>query len=247
MIYQALYKSVIYPAYHWALADGANSAIRQLDCNESMDRDSLRSHSEAKLRDLLNFACKNVPYYRDLADSLGMTLDEFSDPANLSALPVLTKSMINANRDAMISEDLTGNSLGSNSTGGSTGEVLKFYTDRRSGAFRKATVRRNKRWIGIQPGDREVRLWGAPLDLRKSKTLRGTVHAAITRERLLSADTLDEPTLKTYLEFCTSFRPELMVAYPSALAEFARYCEKQGKSIESLKAPAKFGMAILAW
>jgi phenylacetate-CoA ligase len=236
MIYQTLYKSVIYPVYHWALADGANDAIRHLDRNESLDRDSLRSHSEEKLRELLRFACINVPYYRDLADSLGMTLEEFSNPANLSALPVLIKSTINANRDAMISEDLTGNSLDSNSTGGSTGEVLKFYTDRRSGAFRKATVRRNKRWIGIQPGDREVRLWGAPLDLGRSKSVRGTIHAAITQERLLSADTLDEPTLKSYLEFCKSFRPKLMVAYPSALAEFARYCEKQGKSIESLKA-----------
>jgi len=229
MIYQTLYKSVIYPVYHWTLADGANDAIRQLDLNESMDRNSLQSHSEGKFRELLHFACKNVPYYRDLANSLGMTLEEFSDPANLSTIPVLTKKTINANRDAMISEDLTGNSLDSNSTGGSTGEVLKFYTDRRSGAFRKATVRRNKRWVGIQPGDREVRLWGAPLDLGKSRSLRGTIHTAITRERLLSADTLDEPKLKSYLEFCQSFRPKLMVAYPSALAEFSRYCEKQGK------------------
>jgi phenylacetate-CoA ligase len=235
MIYQALYKSLIYPVYHWALADGANAAIRSLDRNETLDRESLRARSEEKLRELLRFAGKNVPYYRDLASSLGMTLEEFADPANLSVLPVLTKSTINANRDAMIAEDLTGNGLDSNSTGGSTGEVLRFYTDWRSGAFRKAAVRRNKRWVGIQPGDPEVRLWGAPLDLGQSRSFRGTIHAAITRERLLSADTLDEATLGSYVEFCKSFKPKLMVAYPSALVEFARFCEANGESVVSLK------------
>lgn len=135
----------------------------------------------------------------------------------------------------MISENLDGNGLDDNSTGGSTGEVLRFYTDRRSGAYRKATVRRNKRWLGILPGDREVRLWGAPLDVAKSRSLRGTLHSWITRERLLSADYLGEETLQTYLEFCEAFRPKLIVAYPSALAEFARFCEARGRTIPSLK------------
>jgi phenylacetate-CoA ligase len=236
MIYRALYKSAIYPAYHWALADGANKAIREMDRNELLDRESLRQHSDTKLRDLLKFAGTNVPYYRRLAAALRMSIEDFSDPVNLSELPILHKSEINANRDAMISEDLTDNGLQKNSTGGSTGEVLKFYTDRRSVAFRKATVRRNKRWAGIQPGDREVRLWGAPLDLGNSRSLRGTIHSAITRERLLSADTLDEETLSSYLSFCKSFKPKLMVAYPSALLEFANYCERRGESIASLRA-----------
>jgi phenylacetate-CoA ligase len=236
MIYQALYKSIIYPAYHWALSDGANAAIRELDRNELRSSDSLRRHERQKLQSLLSFAVRNVPYYRNLANSLDMTAAEFSDPRNLPAIPILSKTIINTHRDDLISEDLTGNGLDKNSTGGSTGEVLKFYTDRRSGSYRKATVRRNKRWVGIQPGDREVRLWGAPLDVGQSRSMRGRIHAAITRERLLSADTLDETSLGSYLAFCKSFKPRLMVAYPSALVEFGRYCERQSARIESLKA-----------
>jgi phenylacetate-CoA ligase len=216
--------------------DGANAAIRELDSNEELDRSALEKVTYEKLHRLLSFSAKHVPYYRNLFEELGVIGSDAAIADSFTRLPVLTKAKINNNRQKLISEDLRGNGLDENSTGGSTGEVLRFFTDWKSGAYRKATVRRNKRWIGIRPGDREVRLWGAPLDIAKSRSLRGTLHSAITRERLLSADALDEHTLQQYLNFCKSFRPRLLVAYPSALAEFARFCDLKGDRIESLQA-----------
>ena len=235
-MYQRLYSSVIYPLYHWAMRDGANAAIRELDHNETLTPAKLKAVTDAKLQRLLGFACENVPYYRDYFRETGVSTGDAADAGNFCSWPLMSRATINENLTNLVSDDLEGNGLDANSTGGSTGEVLKFYTDWRSGAYRKATVRRNKRWLGVQPGEREVRLWGAPLDVKRSKSIRGSIHAAIAREKLLSADKLGEDTLASYLEICQSFRPRLLVAYPSALSEFAIYCRERGESIASLRA-----------
>lgn len=236
MIYRFLYSRLIYPAYHWALRDGANSAIRELDHNEKLSAEALNQVCRYKLKRLVEFAARNVPYYRNVINDLGMTADEAGDPSNFARIPVLTKSLVHENRELIVSENLDGNGLDPNSTGGSTGEVFRFYSDWRSGSYRKATVRRNKCWLGILPGDPEVRLWGAPLDLDRAKSLRGTFHSLITREKLLSAYSMDDVTLQSYFDYCVRFKPKLLIAYPSALVVFARFCESQSQSIGSLRA-----------
>ena len=236
MMYQKLYETAIYPAYHWLMKDGANAAIRELDQSALLDSEELRRVSLGKLRKLLVHAIENVPFYKDtlpdlrLSDSLSVLDELFLD------VPLLSKATINQNLQSMISADLDGNGLDSNSTSGSTGEKLLFYTDWRSGAYRKATVRRSQRWLGVPPGDPEVRLWGSPIDINRAKSLRGFVHSAISREKMLSAYSMDEQSLNTYMKFCLRFKPKLLIGYPSVLSVFAAYLESQRTRIPSLVA-----------
>ena len=223
MIYQKLYKTAIYPAYHWLKNDGANAAIRELDQNEMLDRAALRQVTLRKLHKLIAHATENVPFYQSLFRDfpLAGSLSEFH--RSFLSLPLLSKTMINENLESMISTDLDRNGLDSNSTSGSTGEKLRFYTDWRSGAYRKATVRRSQRWLGVMPGDPEVRLWGSPIDNSRAKSLRGYLHSVMSREKMLSAYSMDERSLSSYLKFCKRFKPKLLIAYPSALTVFAAY------------------------
>ena len=194
MIYQKLYQSAIYPLYHWLMKDGANAAIREIDRSEHLGRAEVENITLEKLRRLLAHARANVPYYHELLRDFPTT----ASPAELldafQGLPLLSKATINAHIDAMVSEDLEGNGLDSNSTSGSTGEKLIFYTDWRSGAYRKATVRRSQRWLGVMPGEPEVRLWGSPIDVDRKKSLRGRLHSMISRETMLSAYSMEQPT-----------------------------------------------------
>ena len=236
MIYQKLYETAIYPFYHWLKKDGANAAIRELDQHELLNSEELRRVTLGKLQKLLLHAIENVPFYKDHLQRLELT-DSLSDlHESFLSVPALSKATINDNRQSMISTNLDGNGLDDNSTSGSTGEKLLFYTDWRSGAFRKATVRRSQRWLGVLPGDPEVRLWGSPIDINRAKSLRGFVHTAISREKMLSAYSMDEQSLNSYLKFCLRFKPKLLIGYPSALSVFAAYLESQGARIPSLVA-----------
>ena len=236
MIYQKLYEAAIYPAYHWLMKDGANTAIRELDQNALLDSEELLRVSLGKLRKLLVHAIENVPFYKDTLSNLRLS-DSLSDlHESFLGVPLLSKSTINQNLQSMISADLDGNGLDRNSTSGSTGEKLLFYTDWRSGAYRKATVRRSQRWLGVLPGDPEVRLWGSPIDINRAKSLRGFLHSTVSREKMLSAYSMDEQSLNAYLKFCLRFKPKLLIGYPSALSVFAAYLESQGARIPSLVA-----------
>ena len=236
MIYQKLYESAIYPAYHWLMKDGANAAIRELDGNEHLSREALHEVTLTKLRRLLLHAREQVPFYSDLlrGRELPESLSEFHDA--FLGLPTLSKATINSNLESMVSNDLEGNGLDENSTSGSTGEKLLFYTDWRSGAYRKASVRRSQRRLGVMPGDPEVRLWGSPIDINRTRSARGFLHSVISREKMLSAYAMDEASLNSYLDFCRRFKPKLLIAYPSALSVFAAFLESRGASIPSLRA-----------
>lgn len=236
MNYQKLYETAIYPAYHWLKNDGANAAIRELGENEFLERAALRQVTLRKLHKLVAHATENVPFYRTLFRDFPLTgsLSDFHQ--SFLSLPLLSKTMINENLQSMISSDLEGNGLDDNSTSGSTGEKLRFYTDWRSGAYRKATVRRSQKWLGVMPGDPEVRLWGSPIDNSRARTLRGYLHSVISREKMLSAYSMDERSLSSYLKVCKRFKPKLLIAYPGALTVFAAYLENNGERIPSLKA-----------
>lgn len=236
MIYQKLYQSIIYPTYHWLMKDGANAAIREIDQNERLDRAALHELTVDKLRKLIIHASINVPFYRDQLKDIPESGASESFMRAFERLPLLSKATINANLESMVSTKLDGNGLDRNSTSGSTGEKLIFYTDWRSGAYRKATVRRSQRWLGVLPGEAEVKLWGSPIDIDRKKSIRGKVHSLISRETMLSAYSMDEASLQDYLEFCLRFKPRLLIAYPSALAVFAAFMEQKGASLPSLRA-----------
>ena len=236
MIYQKLYETAIYPVYHWLKKDGANAAIRELDQHESLESQELHKVSLGKLRKLLVHAIENVAFYKDTLQDLRISGSLSDLHESFLSVPLLSKATINQNLQSMISTDLEENGLDSNSTSGSTGEKLLFYTDWRSGAFRKATVRRSQRWLGVLPGEPEARLWGSPIDINRAKSLRGFLHSAISREKMLSAYSMDEQSLNSYLKFCLSFKPKLLIGYPSALSVFAAYLESQGARIPSLVA-----------
>ena len=52
-------------------------------------------------------------------------------------------------------------------TGGSSGEPLIFYFGRWRQASDAAGRIRARRWWGVDVGDREVYLWGAPVELAR--------------------------------------------------------------------------------
>lgn len=225
---QLVYPRVVYPLYHYAKRDGANRARRELSRSQWLDRQSLQVLAQDKLQRLLEFAYQNVPYYREVFHRSGIALDQLSTPEAFRQLPPLTKNDIRESLDEMVSTKLHGNHLIANSTSGSTGEPMRFYHDTRSNAYRKAGEIRGKEMTGFRFGEREVKLWGSPIDESSATNLFGRAHGRLTNLRFLSSYELAPRQMDQYIELMRRFKPVLMVSYPSALETFANYCrEKQ--------------------
>lgn len=210
--------------------------MRELQHNELLPTAELLQLQQRKLAALLSFARAHVPYYRALFRDLALPVDGAINEQDFLRLPLLTKSIIRREKDALVSENLTHNRLRADSTSGSTGEPLQYFTDDRSLPYRKAAVFRSDTWTGWRLGDRVVRLWGAQIDQKRTAGLRGKLHGWITGDRFLSSFNLSAANMDRYIETIRSFNPVLLVGYPGPLEEFAVHCRERVVKLPSIKA-----------
>ena len=65
--------------------------------NQWKSYEELKEEQENQLRYIINFAYKNVPYYRKLFDDLKLSPDGVRKIEDLEKLPILTKEIIKQN------------------------------------------------------------------------------------------------------------------------------------------------------
>ena len=233
--YAALYRRLIYPVYHGVVGHGALAAIDELSRNEGLDPMALQQLEARKRADLIGHAAAHVPYWTEQLQRLGIEPGATADPDVFARLPVTTKAVIRERLDDLVSNDLAGNRLDPNSTSGSTGQPLRFFTDLRSKAYRKASTVRLRRWIGVEQGEIVAHIWGSPIDQARAEAWRGRLHGWVTREVFLSAYQLTDDDMARYAEIIRARGAGLVVGYPSVMSAFGRFCADRGMGFPKLK------------
>jgi len=230
-----LYGKFLYPAYHWLRRDGINDARRESERNQWLPIAEMLDMQQKKLSRLLMFARDNVPHYRDCLKGIDLQEGHPVSQRDIRQIPLLTKNIIRHSKSTLVSDDLAGNHLFSNSTSGSTGEPIRFYTDFYSKAHRAAAELRSDSWTGWKLGEPYVRLWGAAMDLKQGDQLRNKLRGKLARGHSLSSFDLSPPKMDEYIEVIKSVRPTLFIAYPGPMEQFAIHCKDREVSFPSIK------------
>ena len=192
-------------------------------------RSDIRELQELRLRALIKYAYRHVPYYREALDRLGIKPDEIQHVEDLQRLPVLTKDDIRRNLyfDLMSDAHDKGQMLPI-TTSGSTGEPLTLYADKTQLEMRWATTLRNIDWTRLSlrgPTGPPVALdprHVAPAGVQG--TPRCVAHAAQVLLRL--RDERGERSVATS-SFCAAERPTLIDGYAEAFNLIANYLKQQ--------------------
>lgn len=224
-----------------------NRKTNELLLNQEKTRYEMVQLQEIKLEKLLVHAYQNVPFYTEQFKRMNHSTSLLPKPEFFSQLPILTKKIINDNRKLLLSRELKNNKLIPNSTSGSTGEALYLYYDKRSAAYRRATVVRNQQWIDIDFYDKKAVLWGAPLDLKKTQTLKGRLLSRVKNQIFLSSYELSKASLLEYTNLLNTFEPKLLVSYPGPLSVFSELIIEKGISIPSIKAIISSAETLFPW
>jgi phenylacetate-CoA ligase len=98
--------------------------------------------------------------------------------------------------------------------------------------FADAARLRAHRWFGLEPGAREVVLWGSPIELGRQSWWR-EMRDRLLNSRLISAFDLSTEALAQYTDLIFKYRPKKLYGYASALAYLASHLEKMGRAVES--------------
>lgn len=184
-----------------------------------------------RLQALLQDVAVHVPYYRDLFARTGFDPAAVRSVADLQALPFLTKAEIRAHADALRADNAAG--LARFNTGGSSGEPLIFFIGTERVTHDVAAKWRATRWWGVDIGDREIVVWGSPIELGTQDRVR-LVRDALMRTELLPAFEMSDAKVDGFIARIRERRPKMLFGYPSAISHIALRAEQRDVRVDDL-------------
>jgi phenylacetate-CoA ligase len=123
--------------------------------------------------------------------------------------------------------------LARSNTGGSSGEPLVFFLGKERVSHDVAAKWRATRWWGVDIGDREIVVWGSPIELHAQDFVR-KLRDTVLRTRLLPAFEMSDAKLDDFVAAIRDVRPSMLFGYPSALARIARHAATRGIPLNAL-------------
>ncbi len=230
-MYTSLVSSLLFPL-HERLKSHTSVAVRRgLEQSQWWSPEQLQALQLTRLRALLASAKEGVPYYRDLFARLQFDPSAVNGVADLRALPLLDKATIRANTEALKHRHVR--KLARFNTGGSSGEPLIFYIGAERVSHDVAAKWRATRWWDVDIGDRELVVWGSPIEVGAQDRVRRW-RDRLLRTELLPAFEMSEAKLDQFVATIRHGRPRMLFGYPSALAHIAAHAEKRGVAMNDL-------------
>lgn len=130
----------------------------------------LEDFQTERLKDLLDHAYKNSPYYKLKFDDYGVKPSDLRTLEDLKKFPVLMKSELREKTDEISVKKVISEKLYYSETSGSTGEPLVFYRNQDWDAIHRASIQRGYSWHGVKPYEKSGYFWG--YNLEKSKNVK---------------------------------------------------------------------------
>jgi phenylacetate-CoA ligase len=225
-MHPAIVRSVWFPLQELAKGKTTLSLLARLEKSQWLSPQELQSLQLERLRQLLLFAYREVPYYRDVFQTNGIIPEQIRSLGDFSRIPPLDKEIMRKHFDALQPQRLPRGTQ-KMSTGGSTGSPVTVLVDRERAAFTDAARMRAHRWHDADVGEREIVLWGSPIELGGQGFLKEWRDRMIN-SRLLSAFDMSKSRMTEYGDCIRRYRPVKMYGYASALYLLATFLKAAG-------------------
>lgn len=242
-----LVSDALFPLHERLMRRPTFAYLDEIERNQWLSRDEIESLQARKLTALLRTAYTHSPWFARRMDEAGL------DPharelavADLHRLPTMDKTDAHNHRGEVVWRDAPGGVFPYN-TGGSSGVPLSFYFGRARQASDAAGRMRARRWWGVDVGEREVYLWGAPVELNKTDIVK-VVRDRLLNQLVLNAFKMSEAAMDGYLDAIRGYRPACIYGYASSIALLAAHAQDRGMKMRlpSLKVVCTTGEPLFA-
>ena len=220
MMPRPLVRSLLYPLHERLRRRTTLPHYRRMRRNDRLGVEALQELHDEMLLAHLRRSALAVPFYRDQA------LGGIESVADLARFPILDKPAVRAAGESLVAESWR-EKVFCLETGGSSGEPLRFYTERERESSQLACKLRARAWWGLNPGHRETDFWGSPIETVKGGRIRSVVSRALGFQ-LLSAFALNDEVMSSFAEALSQGHCDFVYGYPSVLARYARFARRNG-------------------
>jgi len=168
----------------------------------------LEAIRDRRVRALVRFAHRRVPYYRALLDEAGIRPEDVRTARDLRHVPVSTRSELRAAGEAVLARGIEPEDGLVAHTSGSTGSPWGIFRTQGEEMLRRALELRSMRRAGMRPGDRIVTV-GAQRQVRRGPVERLGLFRSIQVSPLLP--------IEDQVERLREIRASVLWIYPTAL------------------------------
>ncbi len=238
-----LVRRLLYPLHERLRGRSTHRFLARFRATETLPRAEVERRQAERLGDLVRHAAAEVPFWRDEFARLGLDPAAISSRESLARLPFMDKALIRERREDLVAASHR-DRVFELATGGSSGVPLRFHTDQERESSQMAAKARAREWFGIRIGDRQMDLWGSPIELGANDRLR-VLKDRLLNFRLLSAFELSDDKMAGYRAEFEAQGTDFVYGYASVLARYARFLAGRGESLGHLRMKGAIATAEL--
>lgn len=230
-LYTPLVANLLFPLQEKLKKHDTVAIRKQMEQSQWWSMDQLEQYRLERLRNLLVKAEQHVPHYQQCFQEIGFNPAQTSSLADLQKLPLLTKATIRSAGERMKADDAKG--LARFNTGGSSGEPLIFFIGTERVSHDVAAKWRATRWWDVDIGDKEIVVWGSPIELGTQDRVRA-IRDRLMRTELMPAFQMNDSNLDRFVARIRERQPRMLFGYPSAISHIANHARKRGIPLNDL-------------
>ena len=198
--------------------------------------DKLKKIQEGKFKEMLLYSYNNVPYYTQILGKAKVVVNGKVNLGNFSKIPVLTKDILRKHFDELKCKNLDKCNWYLNTSGGSTGEPVKFIQDNVNWDSGMGCKWFFSTLAGKYPGEKEIRLWGSERDILKGSIgFKAKMKNLVFNRVLLNSFKMSDEDMRQYVEIINKNKPVLIEAYVQSIYELAKFIKNNELSVYSPK------------
>lgn len=217
-----LLKNFILPAGDFAFRQRMMKRLSFLEKAQWWESEKLHSIRDRKLKDLINVAYNEVPFYRELMDQASLKPADIQKAADLRKLPIVTKEMLRASYPDGTTRD-TGRKTWESRSSGSTGTNFSVLEDSETAGWYRASFLLALEWAGWKIGEPHLQT-GMTLHRNLSKRIKDE----LLNCHYVSAFDLTDSHLDHALEIMDRYALQHLWGYPGSLYYIARRASERG-------------------
>ncbi|MBA7485878.1 hypothetical protein ES707_21430 [subsurface metagenome] len=201
--------------------------LKQIRKYEYLSQDKITELTNRKLEELLFHSYNNVPYYHKILEESDVVVGGQVRLENFSRIPILTKEIIREEGENLYSKDYKQRRPYENTSGGSTGEPVRFIQDKEYDEWNIATKLYFNAVLGKEMGEPEIKFWGSDRDIIKGNlTVKDRIINFLYNRKFFNSYQLNEQKINELINLNNRFKPMGYWSYMESALELSDFLSR---------------------
>jgi phenylacetate-CoA ligase len=223
LLYPHLLKNVIMPIADKIMDTKYMYYLRFIEKMNKWSSLEIEEWQNELLINLISHAYNNTKYYNELMKRMKLSPSDIRVVEDLKKLPVLKKEYVAKHYDEFVPGNINNFRFIKNSTGGSTGDPMRFLSDIDFLCFAQANRIYSWQQFGYNYGDKYAVLGSSSLISEKAPSLQHKILYTLTRKVPFNGMNISDEKALKYLDDIKAKKIKFIYGYASSLYLLAKF------------------------